>query len=251
MAISTNEGIALFRQSPQKALITDRREQSTTAHVISPAVGANFVMYLVNMLPNGTGLSPLKTIERFILVLEGSVQIVLKPQSSAWSTNNSRKNVITLTANEYAYMPAGLLHSIRSADGAGIVVYERKYDIPEGKAHFLWDSVESQPVRSVPGEVFKLRRLLPSTGEFDFNMHIMDFHPGQHLNVKEVHYNQHGLLLLSGKGIYRLADQWMPVAQGDVLWMAPFCPQWFAALGENSTRYLIYKDTTIDPIHAR
>lgn len=34
---------------------------------------------------------------------------------------------------------------------------------------------------------------------------------GEHLNVKEVHYNQHGLLLLAGKGIYRLGQDWYPV----------------------------------------
>eukprot|EP00967_Tisochrysis_lutea_P053479 scaffold66568_cov17-Tisochrysis_lutea.AAC.1 len=28
---------------------------------------------------------------------------------------------------------------------------------------------------------------------------------------QEVHYNQHGLMLLDGKGIYRLADKWYPV----------------------------------------
>ena len=240
-----------IRDKRQETYTTGCRGDSMTAHLISPAIGANFAMYLVNMRPNGTGQSPFKTVERFILVLEGSVEVAIKPQNSAWSVNNSRKNTVSLIANEYAYFPAGLLHSIRSAHGAGIVVYERKYEIEEGKAHFLSGSVQSQPMKSVPGEVFELRKLLPATEEFDFNVHVMDFLPGQHLNVKEVHYNQHGLLLLSGKGIYRLADQWMPITQGDALWMAPFCPQWFAALGEKPTRYLIYKDTTIDPIHAR
>jgi len=28
------------------------------------------------------------------------------------------------------------------------------------------------------------------------------------LHVQEVHYNQHGLVLLAGQGIYRLADRW-------------------------------------------
>lgn len=37
---------------------------------------------------------------------------------------------------------------------------------------------------------------------------VMDFLPGEHLNVKEVHYNQHGLLLLQGKGIYRCGEGW-------------------------------------------
>ncbi|CAI5960083.1 unnamed protein product [Closterium sp. NIES-64] len=65
-----------------------------------------------------------------------------------------------------------------------------------------------QPIRPVPGEVFALRKLLPTTIAYDFNIHIMDFEPGEFLNVKEVHYNQHGLLLLEGRGIYRLADSW-------------------------------------------
>ena len=36
----------------------------------------------------------------------------------------------------------------------------------------------------VPGEVFALRKLLPATADYDFNIHIMDFHPGEYLNVK-------------------------------------------------------------------
>ena len=51
--------------------------------------------------------------------------------------------------------------------------------------------------------MFALRKLLPHTADYDFNVHVMDFLPGQHLSVKEVHYNQHGLFLLQGKGIYR------------------------------------------------
>lgn len=31
------------------------------------------------------------------------------------------------------------------------------------------------------------------------------------LYAQEVHYNQHGLMLLDGKGIYRLADKWYPI----------------------------------------
>ncbi|VFQ63741.1 unnamed protein product [Cuscuta campestris] len=76
----------------------------------------------------------------------------------------------------------------------------------------------------------------------------MDFQPGEFLNVKEVHYNQHGLLLLEGRGIYRLGDSWYPVEAGDAIWMAPFVPQWYAALGKTRTRYLLYKDVNRNPI---
>ena len=96
-------------------------------------------------------------------------------------------------------------------------------------------------------EVFLLRKLLPQTPNYDFNVHIMDFAPGEFLNVKEVHYNQHGLLLLAGQGLYRLADAWYPVQSGDAIWMAPYVVQWYAALGAHPSRYILYKDTTLDP----
>jgi hypothetical protein len=34
------------------------------------------------------------------------------------------------------------------------------------------------------GEVFRLRKLLPATADYDFNIHIMDFSPGQFLTIK-------------------------------------------------------------------
>ncbi|KAG5592744.1 hypothetical protein H5410_043258 [Solanum commersonii] len=77
---------------------------------------------------------------------------------------------------------------------------------------------------------------------------IMDFQPGEFLNVKEVHYNQHGLLLLEGQGIYRLSDSWYPIQAGDAIWMAPFVPQWYAALGKTRSRYLLYKDVNRNPL---
>jgi (S)-ureidoglycine aminohydrolase len=38
------------------------------------------------------------------------------------------------------------------------------------------------------------------------------------------------------------------VQAGDVIWMAPFVPQWYAALGKENTRYLLYKDVGVDPL---
>ncbi|PIA40953.1 hypothetical protein AQUCO_02300018v1 [Aquilegia coerulea] len=107
------------------------------------------------------------------------------------------------------------------------------------------NSMESTPVelfsrhiRHSPSNgvhIFDLRKLLPTSAAYDFNIH-------------EVHYNQHGLLLLEGQGIYRLGDNWYPVQAGDAIWMAPFVPQWYAALGKNRSRYLLYKDVNRNPL---
>ena len=36
--------------------------------------------------------------------------------------------------------------------------------------------------------------------------------------------------------------------QGDVIWMAAYCPQWFVAMGKSPARYLYYKDVNRDPL---
>lgn len=52
------------------------------------------------------------------------------------------------------------------------------------QAKALHGTTAGRPVLPVPGEVFALRKLLPSTAAYDFNIHIMDFMPGEFLNVK-------------------------------------------------------------------
>jgi hypothetical protein len=55
-----------------------------------------------------------------------------------------------------------------------------------GKPEFQFGNVSSSPLLPVPGEVFGLRKLIPMTSDYDFNIHIMDFKPGEHLNVKVI-----------------------------------------------------------------
>ena len=56
------------------------------------------------------------------------------------------------------------------------------------------------------------------------------------------------MLLLSGEGIFRLGDNWYPVRAGDAVWAAPYVPQWFAALGPEPARLVIYRDRNVDPL---
>jgi (S)-ureidoglycine aminohydrolase len=55
-------------------------------------------------------------------------------------------------------------------------------------------------------------------------------------------------MMLAGGGIYRLGDHWYPVMAGDFIWMAPYCPQWFGAIGKTPAQYLIYKDWNRHPL---
>uniref|UniRef100_A0A0E0EBF4 Cupin 2 conserved barrel domain-containing protein n=1 Tax=Oryza meridionalis TaxID=40149 RepID=A0A0E0EBF4_9ORYZ len=203
------------------------------AYLISPAIGAHFTMYLAKMHDGSKSALPPKGVERLIFVLQGS--ILLSEESG---------NTHTLLVDSYAYLPANMKHSVISDEVTTLVIFERRYTTIEGyHPDLIVGSTDKQPLLETPGEVFELRKLLPTSLPYDFNIHIMDFQPGEYLNVKEVHYNQHGLLLLEGQGIYRLGDSWYPVQSGDTIWMTPY-----AALGKTKTRYLLYKDVNRDPL---
>ena len=108
--------------------------------------------------------------------------------------------------------------------------------------------VEGQPFLGDPDAL--LKTLLPNDPAFDLAVNIFTYRPGATLPMVEVHVMEHGLLMLEGQGVYRLADDWYPVQQGDVIWMAPFCPQWFVAIGKGHARYLYYKDVNRDPFQS-
>ena len=76
----------------------------------------------------------------------------------------------------------------------------------------------------------------------------MTYQPGAILPMVESHVMEHGLLMLEGQGIYRLGDRWYPVVAGDFIWMAPYCLQWFGALGKVPAKYLIYKPWNRHPL---
>lgn len=208
------------------------------AYLITPAMGSHFVMFLAKMQENSKSGLPPSDVERFVFVVDGTVSLT---DISGISHE--------LTVDSYAYLPPNLTHSLKCDASSTLVVFERRYSYLENHiTELIIGSTSKQHLLETPGEVFELRKLLPVSLPYDFNVHIMDFQPGEFLNMKEVHYNQHGLLLLEGQGIYRLGDSWYPVQAGDAIWMAPFVPQWYAALGKSRTRYLLYKDVNRNPL---
>eukprot|EP00898_Chlorokybus_atmophyticus_P009032 jgi/Chlat1/912/Chrsp108S01422 len=189
-------------------------------------MGAHFTMALAKLRGNASLPAPSEGVERLVFVVEGTIDV-----------HSADSSLHELQVDGYAYFPPGHKHSVEYVGLAGV-------GQPRAKIGYTDDN----PALETPGEVFGLKKLLPTTPEYDFNIHVMDFHPGEYLMVKELHYNQHGLALLEGRGIYRLGSNWYPVQAGDVIWMAPYVPQWYAALGSTRSRYLLYKDVNRDPL---
>jgi (S)-ureidoglycine aminohydrolase len=101
---------------------------------------------------------------------------------------------------------------------------------------------DAEGVPFMGDEDARLQTLLPTDERFDMAVNVFTYQPGAALPQVEIHVMEHGLLMLEGGGIYRLSDGWYPVTAGDVIWMAPYCPQWFGAIGKAPAKYLIYKD---------
>ncbi len=205
--------------------------------LISPAMGARFTQMLFEMEPKGEGMGETGERQVFFYVLSGAVDAHI-------GAGQSRNRI---PAGGYAYFPSHTRWALRPADGqaARVVAFEKFYEPADGvdaPGVFLWNE------REVPGQPFLgdpdalLQVLLPDRPEFDMAINVFRYKPGARLPFVETHVMEHGLLMLAGEGIYRLGDDWYPVAAGDVIWMAAYCPQWFAAIGKSPAAYLYYKD---------
>src|SRR5438034_3342415 len=215
-------------------------EKTQGVILIAPQMGARFTQYLAHMDAGGIAAPAAAGVERVLFVLDGSV--VVRPP---------RGKEQVLTTGGYVYVPPDAELPMRAQSVARLNVFEKRY-VPRdrGKPPRLTfgreEDVEGLPFHGDPDA--RLQTLLPDDSAFDLAVNIFTYQPGAALPQVEVHVMEHGLLMLDGQGVYRLGDAWYPVQQGDVIWMAPYCPQWFVAMGKTPARYLYYKDVNRDPL---
>jgi (S)-ureidoglycine aminohydrolase len=149
-------------------------------------------------------------------------------------------------AGGFFFAPAGAAWSITAPrKGTRVTLFQKKYAPLAGApapGAVIGDAarVKGEPFLGDPDA--RLQVLLPDVPAFDLAMNIFTYQPGATLPFVETHIMEHGLLMLAGQGVYRLEDSWYPVAAGDAIWMAPYCPQWFVAMGKTPASYLYYKD---------
>jgi (S)-ureidoglycine aminohydrolase len=216
-------------------------EGGTVIVHISPAAGAGFTQYTAELEPGGTlgRASANGPLQRFVYVLSGAVDL---------TTDTSFHS---LASGGYAYIPADLAHTLTAPSATRLAVIDKPYQPLAGVAapHLLVGDEANVASTALMGDPdLQVRSLLPDRPAFDFAVNTMTYQPGASLSMVEIHIMEHGLLMLEGRGIYRLGDAWYPVTAGDFIWMAPFCPQWFGALGKQPAKYLIYKDWNRHPL---
>jgi (S)-ureidoglycine aminohydrolase len=209
-----------------------------------PALGAGFAQYTAEFETGGElGSAPA---QRFLYVIEGAVTVELNGESKSELKRKSK-----LVRGGYAYIPEGMPHRVAASKISRVAVIEKSYrplnsvDPP----HILIsteDAVESHALNDDAD--LQVKCLLPDEMSFDFAVNTMVYQPGAALSMVEMHVMEHGLVMLEGGGIYRLGDSWYPVTAGDFIWMGPWCPQWFGAIGKVPAKYLIYKDWNRHPL---
>lgn len=202
-----------------------------------PAMGAAFTEYTAEFAAGGELGGT--TAQRFVFVLEGSVSLEVAGRRSE------------LSSGGYAYFPEGAEHRVTATKVSRAAVIEKPYQAlasVEAPRVIVCheDAVTSHTLNDDPD--LQVKCLLPDEMSFDFAVNTMTYQPGAALSMVEMHVMEHGLIMLEGGGIYRLGDAWYPVTAGDFIWMGPWCPQWFGAIGKVPAKYLIYKDWNRHPL---
>jgi (S)-ureidoglycine aminohydrolase len=208
-------------------------EDATAFVMLSPAMGADLSQMLVTFGPSGTAEFPADEHEHAIYVEAGSCQIELATET------------IPLATTGYIFIPSETAFRVQGNETTRLTVFRKEFlEIiglePPPQVHGLASDVPGEPFLGNPRAL--LQTLLPIDPRYDLAINIFTYQPGATLPFVETHIMEHGLLMLAGQGIYRLEQNFYPVTAGDAIWMAPYCPQWFAAIGDEPASYLYYKD---------
>ncbi|EIE49719.1 bifunctional allantoicase/(S)-ureidoglycine aminohydrolase [Salipiger aestuarii] len=198
-----------------------------------------FAQYAVELSPGGGSNEPEPDpdAQGVIFVTHGEMRLTLG------------RDWYDLTAGSYAYIPPSAVWNIWNTG-----------EVPAG---FHWIRKRWAPIPGMlPPEAFVTheaavnRTPMPdcdakwSTQRFtdpfdlrhDMHVNIVSIESAGRIPFAETHVMEHGLYVLSGTARYLLNRDWVEVGPGDFMWLRAFCPQACIATGDETFRYLLYKD---------
>lgn len=214
-------------------------EHADVTILSSPKLGASFVDYLVTTDEQGENTLGFggDGIESFLYLLSGSLKLQVGQEE------------FFLSPGGYFYCPPNEKLFWKAESSCEFFLYKRRYrPINETLPALVCGNLAAlSPIEyEGMGDVL-IYDLLPKTLEYDMNFHLLSFRPGSCHGYIETHVQEHGALILSGEGMYRLDDLWTPVEKGDYLFMSAYCPQAAYGIGRaESFSYLYSKDCNRD-----
>ncbi|MBL9188723.1 MAG: (S)-ureidoglycine aminohydrolase [Opitutaceae bacterium] len=207
---------------------------ATTVIVINAAMGARFAQVLATFETGGRADFAGSEVETAGYFETGGASLRIGTEKAKCGPGG------------FFFAPAGSDWSITAPKaGTRVTLFQKIYQVIAGLSApraVIGDAAAMKGRPFLGDPAARLKVLLPDVPEFDLAMNIFTYQPGATLPFVETHVMEHGLLMLAGQGVYRLEDSWYPVAAGDAIWMAPYCPQWFVAMGKTPASYLYYKD---------
>lgn len=207
--------------------------------IINERMGAHLGQTLITANDNCILHGTTATAQIFFYVINGQ------------ATVKAGTSVKVLGSGHFVYIPAG--QSYRFEDivaGTQLLTFHKVYEKLEGHdiPPILFGDAAYVPAPAyLDDPALRLQVLLPEHLSFDMAVNIFTYDSGGHLPFVETHIMEHGLLYLQGQGIYMLDNQWYPVKKGDAIWMAPYCQQWFTAMGKEPAVYIYYKNVNRFP----
>jgi (S)-ureidoglycine aminohydrolase len=214
-------------------------ENCTVNVIINEQMGANLCQTLITAAKNCTVKGATKASQIFFYVIEGSAKASVGTLSK------------TITKGQFVYIPIGKEYLFDEvAEGTQLLtlhkVYEylEDYDVP---AVYFGDAADIEGPIYMNDDALRIQVLLPPDLNFDMAVNIFTYQTGGNLPMVETHIMEHGLIYLQGQGIYMLDHEWYPIKKGDSLWMAPYCQQWFTAMGKEPAVYIYYKNVNRFP----
>ena len=207
--------------------------------IINEAMGAKLCQTLITANKDCKLVGQTKESEIFFYIIKGKLKATVSGQLKI------------LSSGQFVYVPPGKAYRFENIkEGTQVLTFHKVYEKLEG---YDIPDVIIGDAADVPGPAYlgdkalRLQVLLPDTLSFDMAVNIFTYDSGGHLPMVETHIMEHGLMYLQGQGVYMLDHQWYPIKKGDSIWMAPYCQQWFTAMGKEPAVYIYYKNVNRFP----
>jgi (S)-ureidoglycine aminohydrolase len=207
--------------------------------IINEHMGADLCQTLVTFNKNGKLQGHTSESQIFFYVIDGRCRATVSGESQQ------------LTKGQFVYIPIQKEYVFDEVqEGTQLLTFHKVYEYLKGypvPLTIFGDAATVPAPEYLNDPALRLQVLLPDNLSFDMAVNIFTYDPGGHLPFVETHIMEHGLLYLQGQGVYMLDHQWYPIKKGDSIWMAPYCQQWFTAMGKEPAVYIYYKNVNRFP----
>lgn len=207
--------------------------------IINEQMGANLCQTLITAESECVLNGATKESQIFFYIIEGKCAAKVNGKSQS------------LSQGHFVYVPVHSDYEFNDfQSGTKFITFHKKYEPLAGYAApeaIFGDAGKVDGPEYLGDPALRLQVLLPEELSFDMAVNIFTYDPGGHLPFVETHIMEHGLMYLQGQGVYMLDHKWYPIKKGDSIWMAPYCQQWFTAMGKEPAVYIYYKNVNRFP----